>query len=250
MPVIRIDAVTANCGQFVASACAVASLAVTVQLPFEIQTVCNICANPVQPSGSIALIVNGVKTAYVPVQPLQDHVHILTACDVLVAGGSVPPGFGGAPCFPSVMHADGTPVSSSRPAQSGEELVAYAVGLGQTDPPLTTGQPAAASGATLTKFLLDFNYHPNAQASRPLAASVTGFAPLFTGATQGFIGLYQVNFVVPPPPAGLLPCVLSSGTLINGNIVQSNLTVSIGSVFSFDGAGICVQTPAVGQGGS
>ena len=25
------------------------------------------------------------------------------------------------------------------------------------------------------------------------------------------------------------------------NVVQSNLTVSVGSVFSFDGAGICVQ---------
>jgi uncharacterized protein (TIGR03437 family) len=90
---------------------------------------------------------------------------------------------------------------------------------------------------------LDFNYHPNALAAKPLPSSVTGFTPVFTGASKGYIGLYQINFIVPPPPAGLRPCVDPSATLINGNILQSNLTVSVGSIFSFDGAGICV-TPA------
>jgi hypothetical protein len=48
---------------------------------------------------------------------------------------------------------------------------------------------------------------------------------------QGYIGLYQINFVVPQPPAGIEAC---SGA------VYSNLTVSVGGLFSFDGAGICV----------
>jgi hypothetical protein len=216
------------------------ALSVTVQLPFYIQTVCNICANPLLVAGNIAVTVNGVKSPYFAVQPLQNNVHIVTACDVLVGGASIPPTFGGSTCPPTITHADGTLVSASGPARSGEELVAYATGLGQTDPPLTAGQPAAASSPTATAFALDFNYHPNALATRPLSSS--GFSPVFTGATAGYVGLYQINFVVPPAPAGLQPCADQGETLINGNVVESNLTVSVGSVFSFDGAGICVAT--------
>jgi uncharacterized protein (TIGR03437 family) len=172
-------------------------------------------------------------------------VHFLTACDVVIAGASQPQNFPAFPCQAMITHADGMLVSQSNPAHGGEELVAYATGLGQTNPALTTGQPSAASSPTVTTFLLDFNYHANALPARPLAASVTGFAPVFTGATQGFVGLYQINFVVPAPPLGTLPCVASSGALVNGNVIQTNLTVSAGSVFSFDGAGICVVTVAV-----
>jgi len=139
-----------------------------------------------------------------------------------------------------ITHADGTPVSVFGPAVAGEELVAYATGLGQTNPPLTTGQPASASSATVSTFSLDFNYRPNALATRPFPDAPV---PLFAGSTQGYIGLYQINFIVPQPPAGLQPCVdfgASPAATAAGNI-QSNLTVSIGSIFSFDGAGICVQ---------
>jgi uncharacterized protein (TIGR03437 family) len=240
MPVLRVDSVPVACTEIASSVCA-QTLAVTVQIPFGILTVCNFCADPHQAGGGIAVTVNGQKTPYLPVQPQQDRVHIMTGCDVVVAGASVPTGFGGLPCPPIILHADGTLVSETRPASGGEELVAYATGLGQTNPALTTGQPATNSSPTVTSFSLDFNYHPNALASKPLPASVTGFAPLFVGATKGFIGLYQINFVVPAPPAGLRPCVESAATLINGNVVQSNLTVSVGSVFSFDGAGICVE---------
>jgi uncharacterized protein (TIGR03437 family) len=241
MPVVSVDPASVACAAVATSDCA-QSYAVTVQVPFAIQTVCYVCANPLQPSGSIAVTVNGVKSAYIPVQPLPDRVHILTACDVSIAGASFSPSFGGLPCTPMVTHADGTLVSSSRPAQTREELVAYATGLGQTDPALTTGQPAAASSPTLTTFALDFNFHPNALPSKPLPASVTGFAPVFTGATKGYVGLYQINFVVPAPPAGLPSCAVPTATLVNGNIAQSNLTVSVGSIFSFDGAGLCVAT--------
>jgi uncharacterized protein (TIGR03437 family) len=55
--------------------------------------------------------------------------------------------------------------------------------------------------------------------------------PLYSGLVPGYVGLYQINFIVPPPPAGTQSC---SGT------VQSNLTVSVGGLASFDGAGICV----------
>ena len=97
-------------------------------------------------------------------------------------------------------------------------------------------------------FAIDFNYRSNVLATQPAGPSFPGTGmgfptPAFTGATAGFVGLYQVNFIVPPPPPGLTPCVDTTAIVPFANAVQSNLTVSVGSAFSFDGAGICVQPP-------
>lgn len=54
---------------------------------------------------------------------------------------------------------------------------------------------------------------------------------MYSGLTPGFVGLYQINFILPSTPVGTQAC---SGA------VQSNLTVSVGGTASFDGAGICV----------
>lgn len=145
----------------------------------------------------------------------------------------------GLPCPQFIAHADGSLVSVSSPAQAGETLAAYAVGLGQTNPASVTGQIVAKSAPTITTYTLDYNYHPNALPSRPLP---TGPQPNFAGTTPGYVGLYQVNFVVPPVPAGTPPCVDTSKLQPPYNVVQSNLTVSIGGQFSFDGARICVAT--------
>ena len=126
-----------------------------------------------------------------------------------------------------VTHADGSLVTAASPAQSGEEVVAYAVGLGLTTPTVPTGQATAAATPTSETFTLDFNFRPNALATQPASA----FSPLYSGLVPGYVGLYQINFVLPHPPAGTPAC---SGT------VRSNLTVSVGGQFSFDGAGICV----------
>jgi uncharacterized protein (TIGR03437 family) len=57
-----------------------------------------------------------------------------------------------------VTHANGLLVSNTNPASVGEELVAYAVGLGATNPPLPTGQPATQPTATAATFRLAFNF--------------------------------------------------------------------------------------------
>jgi uncharacterized protein (TIGR03437 family) len=141
-----------------------------------------------------------------------------------------------------VTHADGSSVSATSPAKTGEELVAYAVGLGQTNPPLVTGKLVAAAAPTQTTFGLDFNYRANALPTKP---GPTAPAPLYAGATPGYVGLYQVNFVVPPVPAGTPPCVDAShvAPAPGQNLVLSNLTVSVGGLFSFDGARVCVAVP-------
>lgn len=214
-------------------------LAITVQLPFDIPN--GEPPLPVIPAG-IALSVNGVSSRYYGVQGQPNHVHILTACDG-IAGGSPPFQPTGLPCRPIVTHADGWQVSNILAAHPGEELIVYTTGLGQTNPPLTAGHAAAQSSPTVAQFNLDFNYWANALATRPGTVGATVVQPLFTGATQGYVGLYQINLVVPPIQPGMEACVNNAAVPGGGIAVASNLTVSVGSANSFDGAGICV-TPA------
>ena len=220
------------------------TLAVTVQIPFNIEIVCPLCERPISliPS-QIAVTVNGVQGQFTDLTAVADQVHFLTACDVIMALSQSP--LTPLPCAPMVTHSDGKLVSAADPARSGEELSTYATGLGQTNPPQNTGVAAAIAASTVTTFAIDFNYRPNVLATKPAGPSLTGapsgVTPLFTGTTPGFVGLYQINFIVPAPPAGLQPCAGAGTATAYANVVQSNLTVSVGSVFSFDAAGICVQ---------
>jgi uncharacterized protein (TIGR03437 family) len=239
MPVLQVVGLGESCMDTPTSDCAEV-VSVTVQVPFGIPVSCLLCTPPQGTAGGILVSVNGTSAFAVGVQPLQDQVHFLTSCDLIVSGvGSTPP-IGGLPCAPIIVHSDGRPVSAILPAKAGEELVAYATGLGATDPALTTGHPAAQRSPTVTTFGLDFNFRPNTLATQPGAVGVVTSVALFTGATKGYVGLYQINFIVPPPPAGLPPCVDFASMAVGGIAVKSNLTVSLGSNYSFDGAGICV----------
>jgi len=223
--------------------------AVTIQIPYEIEPSCDF-TNPaclVVVQAQLTVTANGVAGPPIELAPVADRIHILTACDTVISssGGTAP--FIGLPCSPMVTHIDGSMVTQGNPAQGGEVLVAYAVGLGLTTPAVATGQAAATATPTYETFVLDFNFRPNALATRPVPlCSCPASAPncplpcpalpipLYSGLTPGFVGLYQINFIVPPPPEGTQAC---SGT------VQSNLTVSVGGQYSFDGAGICVAPP-------
>ncbi len=83
---------------------------------------------------------------------------------------------------------DGTPpflVSPSAPAKAGDVLVIYCEGLGATDPPVADGfgSPLSPPAHTLT----------------PVTVTIGGKnAPVsFGGLVPSFVGLYQVNTVVP-----------------------------------------------------
>ena len=178
--------------------------------------------------------------------PLADAVHILTACDVAVgAPGPGQPNLTGLPCVPLVTHAAGSLVSASSPAKMGETLTAWAFGLGATNPPATTGKIATEAPVT-GKIYLNFNYSVNALATKPVPVEpdqVPG-VPLFAGLAPGYVGLYQVNFTVPAGAQnGIAPCSAPGTVAPGGTPVQSNLTVSIGGLYSFDGVGICVTAP-------
>ena len=102
----------------------------------------------------------------------------------------------------TVVHAAGfQPVTAANPARAGEYLAVYATGLGLTAPPLEDGRPGASQEPlqrTVAATLLTLG-------NRLLAVSYSGLAP-------GLVGVYQVNFQVPPDfPAGRARLVLLVG---------------------------------------
>ncbi|MGA2594002.1 MAG: hypothetical protein ABSH32_29215 [Bryobacteraceae bacterium] len=242
-PILEVRPVS-TCG----AGCGVIT-AITIQIPYGLVTVCN-PSNVACPL--IALLTeffvteNGVAGTSSALTVQIDQVHILTACDTVLGGPGTP--VGTLPCQPMVTHANGALVSTMSPAMVGEELVAYAVGLGATNPAVPTGQPAAQPVPTVETFTLDFNFHSGALASKPQLSGTTAPLPsppipLFSGLTPGYPGLYQINFIVPTLQSGALPCAYGEppppGTA-SGGAFSSNLTVSVGGAASFDGAAICV----------
>ena len=212
--------------------------ALTIQIPFEISA-----AVPNQTT--LVVSENGVPGGVFNVTVQPDQVHGARSCDLQVAGGT---------CTANavlVTHGNGTLVNSFNPAKIGEELVMYAFGLGSTAPAVPTGQATPGPASATQPIQLNFDYRPNAAPSYTLtlpsvclaAPACPQIQPVYAGLTPGYAGLYQVNFVVPPPPPGTAVCNASSdlaGKPPSG--IASNLTVSIIAPNSSDGSGICVDT--------
>lgn len=233
--------------------------AVTIQVPFELEFFSASTTVRIAKDGQFYYL-NSAYTAFDQIRLLRvfDSVLPITVSRVSEPGELVPCGkswrndnlapenSSGMPCQPMVKHSDGSLVSPAHPAKAGEELVALAVGLGRTSPAAETGKVVLVSSPTETNFLMDFNYKPNALGSRPLETPEAP-APLYAGTLEGSVGIYQVKFVVPPVPPGTPPCSLTWDTPLHQR-VYSNLTVSIGGQFSFDGAGICVAVDSTDPG--
>jgi uncharacterized protein (TIGR03437 family) len=84
------------------------------------------------------------------------------------------------------QHGDYSLVTAQNPAHPGEVLTMYLVGMGATDPPVPTGVASPAN--------------PVAYANVKPELSIGGAEAevLFWGLTPGSVGLYQINFRVPP----------------------------------------------------
>ena len=224
--------------------------AITVQIPYELVPLCPLCLRPlVFPPPWLYVTENGQTGAAFEINPLADQIHILTSCDTMLSRFPDPPpqNTTGLPCAPMVTHADGTLVSADEPAQTGEQLTAWAVGLGYTDPPAVTGQISLQARLVTARLDIDYSFRANALPVKPQPTADMLIFPnpfaVYAALAQGFVGLYQINFTPPAVPLGVPPCA-PLGTIVQGaNEVQSNLTVSFGGGFSFDGAGICVAAP-------
>jgi uncharacterized protein (TIGR03437 family) len=102
-------------------------------------------------------------------------------------------------------HADYSLVSTDSPAKPGETILIYLSGLGATDTPVGSG--AASPFSPLAHALIAPSVLLNGQ-SAPV---------IFYGLSPGMVGLYQINFQVPPDTApGDLPLVVNqSGAASN-----------------------------------
>jgi hypothetical protein len=130
--------------------------------------------------------------------------HLLNLCDSVFGGF----GFSTvADCSAVIIHGDGTPVSYSKPAKSGESIVVYATGLDGYD--LETGAPffvPPINGRTI------FGYRLERPSDSPVAYLPLDhyIDPDYVGFVSGYVGLYQINLTVPPIPPQTHQCEYAS----------------------------------------
>ncbi len=109
-----------------------------------------------------------------------------------------------------IMHADNSLISAANPARGGEEVVIYGTGLGQTTPSFPTGSPATANNDTVN----------------PVTVTIGGqnAAVAYKGLTVGYVGLYQINVVIPAGLSGSQPIQVTVG---QGNPSPTGVTISV-----------------------
>jgi uncharacterized protein (TIGR03437 family) len=149
---------------------------VNAQIPFELKA---------SEQYQVVVNANGALTAPQPIQLAATTPGIDTFPDgTLVA-----------------VHAtDGTLISATSPAQRGEYVVLFLLGLGATDNPVTTGDspPATVLARAAVPPVITINNNPV-----PVA---------FAGLSPGFVGLYQVNLQIPAnQPGGNVVIGVSQG---------------------------------------
>ena len=112
-----------------------------------------------------------------------------------------------------IQHVDGSLNSSSNAVARGQAVVVYATGQGTVNPALPTGAPAGGS--------------PLNGASQAVQAFVGGKQAqvLFGGMTPQFVGLLQVNLIVPndAPSGPSVPITINVG----GVDSQPNVTLAV-----------------------
>jgi hypothetical protein len=80
----------------------------------------------------------------------------------------------------------------------------------------------------VTQFQLNYDFRPNA----PASPAVPGFGLTSRPVYVGYESLtYQLNFVLPPVPAGVPAC--------DGVKILSNVTVTVSGPNSYDAAQLC-----------
>jgi uncharacterized protein (TIGR03437 family) len=108
---------------------------------------------------------------------------------------------------------DGSFVSSTAPAKPGEALVIYLVGMGSVNPTLPSGQAAPSSPLSVVNL---------APVMTLDGATIT---PFFAGLTPRYVGLYQINFLV---PSGVRTGQLKL-TVAQGNLSANPTTLPVSS---------------------
>ncbi len=229
-------------------------IGINLQVPYEM-TVTGLAVGGISPNYvRLTVSQNGTPSTTVPLSADPDQIHILRYGDSLM--GFVPAqGLSSpyaSPQVPVITHANGALVTAQNPAQPGETVVIYAVGLGfglaRTQdieaPKSQTGAapPLPMKGPGIAPI---FDFRPNASPGESLLSRGGPFSgysgPVAASwAVAGYAGLYQINLTIPMPPSTAVPCGAQNSSVS----VQSNLTINLAGFASFDGAPICVALPA------
>ena len=161
---------------------------INAQLPWE-------C--PATGSTPITVTVGGQTTA-------SQTVNLASAAPGLFTINSTGTGDG------TILHADNSLVGSASPAKGAEQIVIYCTGLGPTNPSFATGN--AATGANTT--------------ASPVMVTIGGqnAAVVHSGLAVGFVGLYQVNAIVPGGLSGSQSVLITVGS---GSVSRTGVTVSV-----------------------
>ncbi len=161
---------------------------VNAQIPFEMP-----------PNGTVlgTVRVDGIRS-----QPFEVSVSPFSPALFSLSQDGLGPG--------AILHANGALVSAANAAQAGETVLLFGTGLGTVTTQPDTGQPASANPLSRT-------------INTPTVTIEGREAPVeFSGLAPGFVGLYQVNVVI---PSGLLPGEHPVQLTVGG--VSSNTTVTI-----------------------
>ena len=109
------------------------------------------------------------------------------------------------------INPDGSLNGLGNGGRSGEVLAAYLIGSGPLDNPVATAAPASAS--------------PLSRETLPTSVTVgaANAAVQFAGMAPGYVGLMQINFVMPSLPPGDYPMqVIIGGTPSNQPLVTAS----------------------------
>jgi uncharacterized protein (TIGR03437 family) len=110
-------------------------------------------------------------------------------------GGISPCTLGGSLPLPASFAQPGYP---AYPAKIGDTITIYAIGLGPTAPPVSTGAPAPSTS------LAQLTVTPTVVFGGGIAG--IDAQPSFAGLTPTYAGLYQINVTIPPrTPKGIVP---------------------------------------------
>jgi uncharacterized protein (TIGR03437 family) len=112
----------------------------------------------------------------------------------------------------AIRNQDSSPNSASNAAARGSVVQVYATGLGATNPVVPSGQPAPAD--PLSHVVAGVEARIGGQ---PAAVEFAGLAP-------DYVGLYQVNVVVPP---GAEPGPAVELTLIQNGVPSNPVTLAV-----------------------
>ncbi len=108
--------------------------------------------------------------------------------------------------YGAILHANYALANTASPAMVGETVLIYCTGLGAVSPSVADG--VAASGSSQTMAAPTLTIGGVAVSSIP-----------YSGLAPGFVGLYQINAVVPKVPSGNQPVIIT----VNGT--QSSIAL-------------------------